>query len=93
MDRKIDNNIVRTNYESIYAGLIVTITKNKYKIEYRLDNDKITLFGVPGKEVYGSTVFKNNVSLKKFRIFKRNSENNKNFNIIASVKYKPIQIN
>jgi hypothetical protein len=85
-----DNNVVRTQYESVYDGLIIKTTKNGYYLQYRAMDNQINIVGIPDSTISGESTFQTKIKRSKFHIFRSKENNNDKFSLYSKLVITPI---
>ena len=85
-----DNNVVKTQYESIYDGLTVRLTRSFYRLTYKIGNDQISLSGVPNQVSSGSSFIEQKTKKRNLLLFRFNTNSNIKFNLISKLEVTQI---
>jgi hypothetical protein len=85
-----DNNIIKTQYESIYDGLTIKLSRSFYKLTYKLGNDEISLSGVPNQVSSGSSFIEQKTKKRNLLLFRFTTKSNIKFNLISKLEVTQI---
>lgn len=86
-----DNNVVKTEYESIYDGLSIKLSSKIYEMIYKIGSDQITLVGVPDSMVCGSSIVEQKTKKRNLLLFRYAVNSHVKFNLISILKVTEVK--